>query len=128
MYTTDPNPRVGCVLVKNGAVIGEGFTQPAGQDHAEIRALKDARSRGHDSARRHRLRDAGAMQPLRPHAAVRQRAFIEAEVALVVAAMEIPIRSYPDAVSPYCATPAPKCAAACSPPKRTNSISASSRA
>ena len=27
MYTTDPNPRVGCVLVKNGEVIGEGFTQ-----------------------------------------------------------------------------------------------------
>ena len=32
MYTTDPNPRVGCVLVKHGDVIGEGFTQPAGQD------------------------------------------------------------------------------------------------
>ena len=48
MFTTTPNPRVGCVLVKNGDVIGEGFTQPAGQDHAEIRALKDARSRGHD--------------------------------------------------------------------------------
>lgn len=48
MYTTTPNPRVGCVLVKDGDVIGEGFTQPAGQDHAEIRALKDARARGHD--------------------------------------------------------------------------------
>ncbi|WP_226809730.1 bifunctional diaminohydroxyphosphoribosylaminopyrimidine deaminase/5-amino-6-(5-phosphoribosylamino)uracil reductase RibD [Candidatus Vallotia lariciata] len=47
LYTTSPNPRVGCVLVKNGKVIGEGFTQPAGQDHAEICALKDARSRGH---------------------------------------------------------------------------------
>ena len=60
MYTTDPNPRVGCVLVKNGEVIGEGFTQPAGQDHAEIRALKDARSRGHD------LRDATAYVTLEP--------------------------------------------------------------
>ena len=48
MYITTPNPRVGCVLVKDGDVIGEGFTQPAGQDHAEIRALKDARARGHD--------------------------------------------------------------------------------
>ena len=43
--SSEPNPRVGCVLVKNGEVIGEGFTQPAGQDHAEVRALKDARSR-----------------------------------------------------------------------------------
>ncbi|UDG82423.1 bifunctional diaminohydroxyphosphoribosylaminopyrimidine deaminase/5-amino-6-(5-phosphoribosylamino)uracil reductase RibD [Candidatus Vallotia cooleyia] len=47
LYTTSPNPRVGCVLVKDNAVIGEGFTQPAGQDHAEICALKDARMRGY---------------------------------------------------------------------------------
>ena len=40
MYTTDPYPRVGCVLVKNVEVIGEGFTQPAVQDHAEVRSLK----------------------------------------------------------------------------------------
>ena len=39
LYTTTPNPRVGCVIVKNGAVIGEGWTQPAGQSHAEILAL-----------------------------------------------------------------------------------------
>jgi len=38
--TTMPNPRVGCVIVKDGAVIGSGWTQPAGQDHAEIQALK----------------------------------------------------------------------------------------
>jgi diaminohydroxyphosphoribosylaminopyrimidine deaminase / 5-amino-6-(5-phosphoribosylamino)uracil reductase len=40
LYTTMPNPRVGCVMVKDGAVIGSGWTQPAGQDHAEIQALK----------------------------------------------------------------------------------------
>lgn len=28
MYTTTPNPRVGCVIVKDDVVIGEGFTQP----------------------------------------------------------------------------------------------------
>lgn len=39
LYTTDPNPHVGCVLVKNGAVIGEGWTQRAGFAHAEIEAL-----------------------------------------------------------------------------------------
>ena len=36
---THPNPAVGCVIVKNGKVIGKGFTQPAGQNHAEIEAL-----------------------------------------------------------------------------------------
>lgn len=41
-FTTKPNPRVGCVLVKNGEVIGEGFHEKAGQAHAEINALKNA--------------------------------------------------------------------------------------
>ncbi|WP_144156146.1 bifunctional diaminohydroxyphosphoribosylaminopyrimidine deaminase/5-amino-6-(5-phosphoribosylamino)uracil reductase RibD [Paraburkholderia sp. BCC1885] len=89
MYTTDPNPRVGCVLVKNGAVIGEGFTQPAGQDHAEVRALKDARSRGHD------LRGATAYVTLEPCSHFGRtppcaNALIEAQVERVVAAMEDP--------------------------------------
>lgn len=39
LYTTDPNPRVGCVLVKDGAVIGEGWHERAGQRHAEVHAL-----------------------------------------------------------------------------------------
>jgi diaminohydroxyphosphoribosylaminopyrimidine deaminase/5-amino-6-(5-phosphoribosylamino)uracil reductase len=38
-YTTDPNPRVGCVLVKDGAIIGEGWHVKAGLGHAEIEAL-----------------------------------------------------------------------------------------
>ena len=89
MYTTDPNPRVGCVLVKNGEVIGEGFTQPAGQDHAEVRALKDARSRGHD------LRGATAYVTLEPCSHFGRtppcaNALIEAQVERVVAAMEDP--------------------------------------
>ncbi len=41
-YRAAPNPHVGCVLVRDAAVIGEGFTQPAGSDHAEIQALKAA--------------------------------------------------------------------------------------
>lgn len=39
LYITSPNPRVGCVIVNNGQVIGEGWTQPAGQNHAEVQAL-----------------------------------------------------------------------------------------
>ena len=38
-YWTSPNPHVGCVLVREGAVIAEGFTQPAGGNHAEVEAL-----------------------------------------------------------------------------------------
>jgi len=43
-----PNPAVGCVLVDAAAtVLGEGFTQPVGQAHAEVMALRDAAARGH---------------------------------------------------------------------------------
>lgn len=42
LYTTDPNPRVGCVIVKDGAVIGRGFHHKAGEAHAEVLALRDA--------------------------------------------------------------------------------------
>ena len=48
MYSTAPNPRVGCVIVREGAVIGAGHTQPAGQAHAEVMALRDAAARGND--------------------------------------------------------------------------------
>ncbi len=48
MNTTMPNPRVGCLIVNQGQVLGAGFTQPAGQAHAEIEALRDAQSKGHD--------------------------------------------------------------------------------
>jgi len=46
MYTTSPNPRVGCVIVRDGQVLGEGATQPVGGPHAEVRALRDAQARG----------------------------------------------------------------------------------
>lgn len=41
-YTTRPNPAVGCVLVKDGQLIGEGFHPKAGQPHAEVFALRQA--------------------------------------------------------------------------------------
>ena len=41
-YTTHPNPRVGCVIVKDNKIIGEGFHQRAGYAHAEINAMKAA--------------------------------------------------------------------------------------
>lgn len=47
---TEPNPRVGCVIVSADGtrVLGEGRTQPAGQAHAEVMALRDAQARGAD--------------------------------------------------------------------------------
>lgn len=41
-YTTSPNPRVGCVIVKNNTIIGEGWHQQAGGPHAEVHALQNA--------------------------------------------------------------------------------------
>ncbi|TWG86252.1 diaminohydroxyphosphoribosylaminopyrimidine deaminase [Cupriavidus gilardii J11] len=89
MYLTTPNPRVGCVLIKGGQIIGEGYTQPAGQDHAEIQALKDAAARGVD------VSGATAYVTLEPCSHFGRTppcadALVRSGVARVVAAMEDP--------------------------------------
>ncbi len=45
-YTTRPNPRVGCVLVRGNDLIAEGWHYRAGEPHAEIHALKQAEEKG----------------------------------------------------------------------------------
>jgi len=42
LETTHPNPRVGCVITRNGQVVGKGWHQKAGEAHAEINALQEA--------------------------------------------------------------------------------------
>lgn len=89
LTTTSPNPHIGCVIVKDGVVIGAGVTQPAGQDHAEIQALKDAARRGND------VRGATAYVTLEPCSHYGRTppccdALVKSGLARVVAAMEDP--------------------------------------
>ncbi len=42
LYTTDPNPRVGCVILQNNTIVGEGWHERAGQPHAEVNAIEAA--------------------------------------------------------------------------------------
>ncbi|MGV8899732.1 MAG: bifunctional diaminohydroxyphosphoribosylaminopyrimidine deaminase/5-amino-6-(5-phosphoribosylamino)uracil reductase RibD [Burkholderiaceae bacterium] len=87
--TTSPNPRVGCVIVKDNQVIGAGFTQPPGGNHAEIEALGDAEAKGHD------VRGATVYVTLEPCSHFGRTppccdALIRAGVARVVAAVQDP--------------------------------------
>lgn len=89
LFSTSPNPRVGCVIVKDGRIIGEGFTQPAGQAHAEVQALNDASAKGHD------VRGATVYVTLEPCSHFGRTppccdALIRAGVARVVSAVEDP--------------------------------------
>jgi diaminohydroxyphosphoribosylaminopyrimidine deaminase / 5-amino-6-(5-phosphoribosylamino)uracil reductase len=49
LYTTTPNPRVGCVIVRGGEVAGEGWHEKAGGPHAEVNALQAAGARARGS-------------------------------------------------------------------------------
>ncbi|HZJ97956.1 MAG TPA: deaminase, partial [Oligella sp.] len=50
LYLSSPNPRVGCLIVRDGQLLGEGNTQKTGSDHAEVQAIKDAIAKGNEKA------------------------------------------------------------------------------
>jgi len=86
LYTCDPNPRVGCVLVRDGRIVGEGWHVRAGQPHAEVHALRAAGAAARGATAYVTL------EPCRHHGRTPPctEALIGAGVARVVAAMEDP--------------------------------------
>ena len=88
-FHATPNPRVGCVIVRDARVLGEGFTQPPGSNHAEVEAILDSRRNGHD------VRGSTVYVSLEPCSHFGRTppcatALSEAKVARVIAAVEDP--------------------------------------
>ena len=89
LFLTSPNPRVGCVIVRDGQIIASGHTQRAGEAHAEVEALRHAAAQGID------VRGATVYVTLEPcghHGRTPPcaEALIAAGVGRVVAAIEDP--------------------------------------
>ncbi len=87
LFTTTPNPRVGCVIARAQSVLGEGWHERAGEAHAEVRALQNARALGND------VRGATAyvtLEPCNHHGRTPPctEALLDAGIGRVVAAMK----------------------------------------
>ena len=86
LYTTEPNPRVGCVLVADGEVVGEGWHVRAGEGHAEVNALAQAGERARGATAYVTLEPCSHFGKTPPCA----DALITAGVSRMVAAMQDP--------------------------------------
>ena len=86
-YTTRPNPNVGCVLVDaKGNIVGEGWHQRAGEPHAEVNALSQAKGRAENGTAYVTLEPCSHFGRTPPCAV----ALVEAGIKRVVCAMEDP--------------------------------------
>jgi diaminohydroxyphosphoribosylaminopyrimidine deaminase / 5-amino-6-(5-phosphoribosylamino)uracil reductase len=89
LFTTSPNPRVGCVIVRDNQIIGEGWHQIVGGPHAEVLAIRDAKAKGHT------LRGATAYVTLEPCSHFGRTppcadALVREQLGIVIAAMGDP--------------------------------------
>jgi diaminohydroxyphosphoribosylaminopyrimidine deaminase/5-amino-6-(5-phosphoribosylamino)uracil reductase len=85
-YTAHPNPVVGCVLVNDGKVVGEGYHEKTGEAHAEVNALQEAGDDARDSTAYVTLEPCAHHGKTPPCA----EALIKAGVSKVIAAMQDP--------------------------------------
>jgi len=84
LFTTTPNPRVGCVVARDGKIIGEGWHEKAGGPHAEVRALENVDAAGATVY--------VTLEPCNHHGRTPPcvEALVKAKVARVIAAMRDP--------------------------------------